>query len=601
MFFRSFLSPLHKVCRHPTALLSSYLFLVLLTRARVRMRIRLETMCEPQALNGDRPPLAIPTPIRPKDLREVLARHDDENSVPIYSGFNMVSNSVDEPEPAVGNGLVRPNSEGHNSGAKGSEHQIMRKRSQSMSTPLRRYSTVASQAPASRIFSDYGTVESPVPFQRSHSFYSQLHVSRQTMVNSASDGFTRLESLHEMRPHRLIGNSHSMKNWPELLKSDGELATMKKPLREYYEQQNEIINRYIDIDRLLDSGISLSMLRGYSDDLSAISISEMHHHAGNQRHGIPGDVDFESSPLMGSVRQEKSSTVMFAILVNFFINFLLLLGKTVVALLTNSLSIIASLVDSALDFLSTFIIWVSTRLVEKKDHETKFLYPVGRSRLEPIGVLVFSVIIVISFLKVADEALTTLIAGSDGSPVVSIGLPSMIIMIFTVVVKVFCWIWCRSINSSAVQALAQDAMTDIIFNIFSMLFPVIGSKTQTWWLDPLGALLLSLYIVWSWGATALEHIGNLTGSVASPEERQMVLYMCMRFADCIEHITALNAYHTGDRIIVEVDVILSQDLTLKDCHDIGESLQYAIETLPFVERAFVHLDYRTGNYAGHLE
>lgn len=559
-------------------------------------------MCEPQALYDDQPFLAIPTPTRHKNIPAVLSQHHDDISLPLYTVFDMASNGVDESDSASGNGLVRPNSEGHNnSGTKGSEHRIMRKRSQSMSTPLRRYSTVASQTPASRIFSDYGTVSSPVPFQRSHSFYSQLQESRQTMMNSTSDGFTRLESLHELRPHRLIGNSRSMKNWPQLLKSDDELASIKKkPLREYYEQQNEIINRYIDIDRLLDSGISLSMLRGYSDDLPAISVPEIHH-AGNQRHGVPGDVDFENSPLMGSVRQEKSSTVMLAILVNFFINFLLLLGKTVVALLTNSLSIIASLVDSALDFLSTFIIWVSTRLVEKKDHETKFLYPVGRSRLEPIGVLVFSVIIVISFLKVADEALTTLIAGSDGSPVVSIGFPSMIIMLLTVVVKVFCWIWCRSINSSAVQALAQDAMTDIIFNIFSMLFPVIGSRTQTWWLDPLGALLLSLYIVWSWGATALEHIGNLTGSVASPEERQMVLYMCMRFADCIEHITALNAYHTGDRIIVEVDVILSHDLTLKDCHDIGESLQYAIETLPFVERAFVHLDYRTGNYAGHLE
>jgi hypothetical protein len=32
--------------------------------------------------------------------------------------------------------------------------------------------------------------------------------------------------------------------------------------------------------------------------------------------------------------------------------------------------------------------------------------------------------------------------------------------------------WCRFINNSSVQALAQDAMTDVVFNIFSIIFPI---------------------------------------------------------------------------------------------------------------------------------
>ena len=91
--------------------------------------------------------------------------------------------------------------------------------------------------------------------------------------------------------------------------------------------------------------------------------------------------------------------------------------------------------------------------------------------------------------------------------------------------------------------------------------------------------------------SALEHIDNLTGAAADLDDRQVVLYLCMRFADSVKYITALNAYHAGDRITVEVDLILDGSFNLRDSHDIAESLQYALETLPFVERAFVHLEY----------
>ena len=40
-------------------------------------------------------------------------------------------------------------------------------------------------------------------------------------------------------------------------------------------------------------------------------------------------------------------------------------------------------------------------------------------------------------------------------------------------------------------------------------------------------------------------------------------------------------------------------MTLRDAHDIGESLQEKIESLPEIERAFVHLDYETNHRPEH--
>lgn len=91
-------------------------------------------------------------------------------------------------------------------------------------------------------------------------------------------------------------------------------------------------------------------------------------------------------------------------------------------MLTSSLSVLASLVDAALDFLSTAIVWTTTKLISQRDC---YAYPVGRRRLEPIGVLVFSVIMITSFFQVALECFARL-SGNDHS-IVTLGLPSVII------------------------------------------------------------------------------------------------------------------------------------------------------------------------------
>lgn len=45
--------------------------------------------------------------------------------------------------------------------------------------------------------------------------------------------------------------------------------------------------------------------------------------------------------------------------------------------------------------------------------------------------------------------------------------------------------------------------------------------------------------------------------------------------------------------------MLPKDMPLHQAHDIGESLQFRIEDLDEVERAFVHLDFETGHKPEH--
>lgn len=75
-----------------------------------------------------------------------------------------------------------------------------------------------------------------------------------------------------------------------------------------------------------------------------------------------------------------------------------------------------------------------------------------------------------SFCQVGLECINRL--NSMDHSIIELTLPAIVIMSSTVLIKAACWAWCRVIKNSSVQALAQDAMTDIIFNIFSIIFPL---------------------------------------------------------------------------------------------------------------------------------
>ncbi|KAM3550669.1 hypothetical protein MY1884_001575 [Beauveria asiatica] len=332
---------------------------------------------------------------------------------------------------------------------------------------------------------------------------------------------------------------------------------------------------------------------------------EVHRHRADERRPLlQADAkDLENGPrpllpwLEDSELDSNNPVVTLAIYVNLLANLVLLVGKIIVIISVPSMSVLASLVDAVLDFLSTAIVWTTTRLIASSasDHHR---YPVGRTRLEPLGVLVFSVIMVTSFCQVALQCIQRIMGPEH--ELIELGVPAIAIMAGTVIIKGACWVWCRMVKNSSVRALAEDAKTDVIFNVGSILFPIVGFYGKIWWLDATGGLLLSLVVVFTWSHNAAIHVRNLTGFGAEPDERNLLLYLTMRFATAIRKIQNLRAYHAGDKLFVEVDIVLSAITPLKDSHDLSEVLTYFLESVPIVDRAFVHVDYTSYNAPTHM-
>ena len=208
-----------------------------------------------------------------------------------------------------------------------------------------------------------------------------------------------------------------------------QVARLTKKRRRYYERTNLLIQQYIYIDRLLDSSLPHNLLNEY-DDMPASSFRGVEIPATiNEEPRTPRSPDAtstsassasvptnkgtghtkvkrtpkdiyrptETTPLFSDASDDDETAarkpeiplleddevdsgahiVTVAIYVNFAANALLLAGKMAVVFSVPSVSVLASLVDAILDFLSTAIVWTTTWLISRQDQHH---YPVGRRR-----------------------------------------------------------------------------------------------------------------------------------------------------------------------------------------------------------------------------
>ena len=368
-------------------------------------------------------------------------------------------------------------------------------------------------------------------------------------------------------------------------KDEKEIKDMKnKKLREYYTEQNERLDDWLEVDTLVDA-MAEEVIDSMNPDPD--NDGDIDREGGLQRLG-----NKVSDLLPADVREQRAKgerNARWAININVIANILLLAAKGAAAMQSSSLSLIASLLDSALDLLCTLIVFTTNKLVAWRLSSLKTRFPVGRRRLEPLGILVFSIIMIISFLQILQESVEKLMPGGEKEttalPPVAIGA-----LAATVIVKGIIGLGCMKIKTTQVQALAQDCKTDVIFNTLSLAFPLIGHYADVWWLDPAGAAVLSLFIVYDWAGTMFENVFRLSGCAIEERLQRKLTFLAYRFSPVVKGFKKITAYHAGDKVWVEYDVLLDEKTPLQRAHDVGETLQYCAEGLDEVDRAFVSMD-----------
>ena len=308
-------------------------------------------------------------------------------------------------------------------------------------------------------------------------------------------------------------------------------------------------------------------------------------------------------PVNEHVRQARDNNTKnhlkfkIAVYGSFVANVVLAVLQIYGAVSSGSLSLFTTMADAIFDPMSNVTLILSNKAVAKVDARK---YPAGKARIETAGNIVFCFLMTsVSFILIAFSIRELVVGGLAGTT--EFHLPSIIAVAIAFVTKLALFLYCWALRNqySQIRILWEDHRNDLFINGFGILTSVGGSKLK-WWIDPMGAIILSCLIATLWLRTSYSEFQLLIGVTADTEMQQLITYISMTHNPLIKAIDTVRAWHSGPRLVVEVDVVMAPEESLKDTHDVAEELQMKLEDLPDVERAYVHVDYETTHKPEHF-
>eukprot|EP00276_Gloeochaete_wittrockiana_P009473 CAMPEP_0184663768 /NCGR_PEP_ID=MMETSP0308-20130426/49677_1 /TAXON_ID=38269 /ORGANISM="Gloeochaete witrockiana, Strain SAG 46.84" /LENGTH=419 /DNA_ID=CAMNT_0027106739 /DNA_START=131 /DNA_END=1390 /DNA_ORIENTATION=- len=310
-------------------------------------------------------------------------------------------------------------------------------------------------------------------------------------------------------------------------------------------------------------------------------------------------IDAGLAPLSEVEDEEDLSgfSVKLAMRLSFLANILLFGAKVWTSIDSGSLSVLGSTIESLLDLVSSFILWASQRASQKRD---KYKYPVGKERIELVGVLIFAAIMGTSSVQLVIVCVARL--AEQRSDALDLSLSGELVLLATIVSKLGLWILCRTVGKSsgvaAVEAYAADHRNDVITNTIGTVCAYVGAH-YLWYIDPVGAIAFSLYIIIDYVYMGKELMQHLVGMAADPKLLTMATYLAGSFDPLITHVDTVKGFHFGRRHVLEVDIVMAPETPLRDSHDVADALQQTLESWKSIAWAVVHVDYEFSHEPEH--
>lgn len=266
----------------------------------------------------------------------------------------------------------------------------------------------------------------------------------------------------------------------------------------------------------------------------------------------------------------------------------LVLLKTATGLLTGSISVWASLLDSAMDILASTINLVAVRAASRPADED---HAYGYGKAESLAGLFQSLVIAASGLYLIWKAVQRLVK-PQATGYEWIGMATMLIAIATSIALVSrLRRVARETDSLALQSDALHYITDIYTNM-SALVALLVVRLSGWQeADPLISIFIALYILWSAFQVGRESIDVLMDRRLPPEVDEQIAEIVERFRqEGVLGFHDLRTRRSGSQKFIDLHLEVERDQLLEEAHALTVRVLRAIEAEIPRARVQIHTD-----------
>ncbi len=260
--------------------------------------------------------------------------------------------------------------------------------------------------------------------------------------------------------------------------------------------------------------------------------------------------------------------------------FFLIIIKLTVGIMTGTVVIIASAIDSALDFLISLF---NSYAVSKSQKPTDAEYNYGRGKIEGLASMLEGFVITASGGFIVYAAIQKLISGE---PTTQLGM-SLLVMAVSVMTTsalvVFLNFVYKQTNSLIIKSDALHYKSDLYTNLGIIVSLCLIYFTNWHFIDPIVSIAIALYIIYSAVGIIREGLDMLLDKALEPETVEQIKEILdghINSADCIA-----SSYHflktrkSGNINFVDVHIVFNDRVLLKDSHELSDHIEARIMSI----------------------
>lgn len=264
---------------------------------------------------------------------------------------------------------------------------------------------------------------------------------------------------------------------------------------------------------------------------------------------------------------------------------ILIAGKAAVTLMTDSVSLLASLIDSTMDALASGINFFAVRYaLQPADEEHRF----GHGKAESLAGLGQATFIAGSAVFLLFQAVERLLNPAPvKSPEIGIGI-MVFAMVATLVLLAIQRHVVRVTGSTAIKADSLHYLSDLIVNA-SIIVALVFSTYGWFGLDPLFAIAIAFYVLFSAWQIGKEAVSHLMDQELPDEIRDRMVALAHEPPEVLG-VHDMRTRQSGHMYFVQIHLEMDDSLPLHRVHQVTERVEEAIRNeFPGTE-VLVHQD-----------
>ena len=281
---------------------------------------------------------------------------------------------------------------------------------------------------------------------------------------------------------------------------------------------------------------------------------------------------------------------------SFTSNLMLMIMKIAVGIITGSIAVLSDGIDSAEDAIASTFAFISIRLASQPADED---HPYGHGKAEALAAAAQGLLIAGGAAYIIFSAAQRFVERDvdiDTAPgIAALGVTAVV----NVAVVMYVSRAARLTGSVALHADTRHLWTNVAQAFAVILALVLVATTGHTVFDPLMALLLAIYLLWTAGRVFASALGEIMDVRLPPEEEQTV-------HDCICERTEIRGYHhlrtrkAGRERYVDFHLLVDPQQTVEAAHELCDDIERRIKARLPDAIVTIHLEPDDGRFRGPL-